>query len=96
VLLIDWGVSFPLKTKGMKKTWVVKDRVEAKKTLETLIIDPKIALILTSNQVFEWVKPIVSKRLKNRKRPLIVGLAEKKEPWEQAVILAEIKKRIVD
>lgn len=93
-LLVDWKTASHIEKEEIKKTWIVKNREEAEKTLETLLINPEIKLILTSNRVFEWVKPTVSKEMKNRQRPLIVCLAGKKKPQEQATILTEMAKRI--
>ncbi|MEM2901312.1 MAG: hypothetical protein QXO32_01055 [Candidatus Bathyarchaeia archaeon] len=94
-LLVEEEVATQPKMEELRKIWAVKNRVEAEKTLEALLINPEITLILTTNQVFEWVKPIVSAKMKNRQCPIVACIAGKKECREQADILVKIAKRIV-
>jgi vacuolar-type H+-ATPase subunit F/Vma7 len=81
---------------GAEKIWIVKNKAEAEKTLKALLLTPGIALILTTNQVFEWVKASILKELKNQKHPVIVSMTGKKEPKEQADLLTEISKRVMN
>ena len=78
---------------GVRNSYAVKDRADAEKIFRRVHSDETNSLIIVTEPVLEWIKPLVEKTKKEF--PLVVSIPAKGGPRAQADVLAQLIKRTV-
>jgi vacuolar-type H+-ATPase subunit F/Vma7 len=92
-LIADRQTSTYFKVSGIKNSFAVKDNDEAEKAFRKLHSDETISLIMVTEPVYEWIRPIVERTKKEF--PLVVSIPAKSGPKAQADALAQLIKKTV-
>jgi vacuolar-type H+-ATPase subunit F/Vma7 len=92
-LLADRTTSNYFKVAGIKSSYAVKDREDAEKVFRRVHSDEEISLIMVTEPIYEWIRPILERTKKEF--PLVVSIPAKGGPKTQADALAQLIKRTV-
>jgi len=92
-LIADRETSTYFKVSGIKNSYAVRDRSQAEKVFRQVHSDENISLVMVTEPVFEWIKPLLERTKKEF--PLVVSIPSKGAPTTQADTLAQLIKRTV-
>jgi len=92
-LIADRITSTYFKVTGVKNSYAVKDREEAEKVFRRVQSDENMSLVMVTEPVFEWIRPMLERTKKEF--PLVVSIPAKGGPKAQADVLAQLIKRTV-
>jgi vacuolar-type H+-ATPase subunit F/Vma7 len=92
-LISDRATSTYFKVSGIRNSYGVKDKEDAERTFRKLHADESISLIMITEPIFEWIRPLLE-RMK-REFPLVVSIPPKGGSEAQIDVLAQLIKRTV-
>jgi vacuolar-type H+-ATPase subunit F/Vma7 len=92
-LIADRVTSTYFKVTGVKNSYAVKDREEAEKVFRRVQSDENMSLVMVTEPVFEWIRPMLERTKKEF--PLVVSIPAKGGPKAQTDVLAQLIKRTV-
>lgn len=92
-LIADRPTSAYFKVTGIKNSYAVKDRDDAERVFRRVHSDETISLIMVTEPVFEWIKPVLERTKKEF--PLVVSIPAKGRAKSQTDVLAQLIKRTV-
>jgi len=92
-LISDRATSTYFKVSGIKNTYAVKDKDDAEKAFRKLHSDESISLIMVTEPIFDWIRPLLERTKKEF--PLVVSIPPKGGSKAQADVLAQLIKRTV-
>ena len=92
-LISDRATSTYFKVSGIRNSFAVKDREDAEKTFRKLHSDESISLIMVTEPIFDWIRPLLERTRKEF--PLVVAIPPKGGSKAQADVLAQLIKRTV-
>ena len=78
---------------GVSNSYTAKDRDEAERALRRIYGDDSISLVMVTEPIFEWVRPLIERTKKEF--PLVVSIPPKGGSKAQADVLAQLIKRTV-
>ncbi len=85
-LIADHVTSTYFKVTGVKHSYAVRTRNEAETVFRKIHSDDTISLIMLTDPVYEWIKPLLEKTKKEF--PLVVSIPAKGGPKVQGDVLA--------
>ena len=92
-LISDRDTSTYFKVTGVNNSYPAKNREEAEDALRRIYADETISLVMVTEPVFEWIRPMLE-RIK-KEFPLVVSIPPKGGSKAQADVLAQLIKRTV-
>jgi vacuolar-type H+-ATPase subunit F/Vma7 len=92
-LISDRDTSTYFKVSGVSNSYAAKDREEAERALRRINSDETISLVMVTEPVFEWIRPVLERTKKEF--PLVVSIPSKGGSKAQADALAQLIKRTV-
>ena len=92
-LISDRITSTYFKVTGVSDSYAAKDREEAEKAFRKLNSDETISLVMVTEPVFEWIRPLVERSRKQF--PLVVSIPAKGGSKAEVDTLAQLIKRTV-
>jgi vacuolar-type H+-ATPase subunit F/Vma7 len=92
-LISDRATSTYFKVTGVSNSLAAKDREEAERMFRKVSSDATISLVMVTQPVFEWIRPLVEKSKKEF--PLVVSIPPKGGSKAEADTLAQLIKRTV-
>jgi len=92
-LISDRATSTYFKVTGVSNSYSAKDRDEAEKAFRKLNSDETISLVMVTELVFEWIRPLVERSKKEF--PLVVAIPGKRGSKAEGDALAQLIKRTV-
>jgi len=92
-LISDRATSTYFKVSGIRNSYAVKDKEDAEKAFRKLHADDSISLIMVTEPIFEWIRPLLERTKKEF--PLVVSIPPKGGSAAQADVLAQLIKRTV-
>ncbi|HUK28326.1 MAG TPA: V-type ATP synthase subunit F [Candidatus Acidoferrales bacterium] len=92
-LISDRATSTYFKVSGIRNSFAVKGRDDAEKTFRKLQSDESISLIMVTEPIFEWIRPLLERTRKEF--PLVVSIPPKGGSKAQTDVLAQLIKRTV-
>lgn len=92
-LIADRTTSTYFKVSGIKNSYAVKDRDDAEKVFRRLHSDESISLIMVTEPIYEWIRPLQERARKEF--PLVVSIPTREGPKAQVDALAKLIKRTV-
>jgi vacuolar-type H+-ATPase subunit F/Vma7 len=92
-LIADRQSSTYFKVSGIKNSFAVKNTDEAERAFRRLHSDDTISLIMVTEPVYEWIRPMLERTKKEF--PLVVSIPAKGGPKPKADVLAQLIKRTV-
>jgi len=92
-LISDRVTSTYFKVTGIGSTYSAKDREEAENAFRKVNSDETISLVMVTEPVFEWIRPLVERSRKEF--PLIVSIPGKGGSKAEGDALAQLIKRTV-
>ena len=92
-LIADRTTSAYFKVSGIKNSYAVKDRDDAEKAFRRLHSDESISLIMVTEPLYEWIRPLLERARKEF--PLVVSIPTREGPKAQVDALAKLIKRTV-
>ena len=78
---------------GIGSSYAARDREEAERVFRTVNSDETISLVMVTEPVFEWIRPLVERSKKEF--PLVVSIPAKGGSKSQVDALAQLIKRTV-
>jgi len=92
-LISDRMTSTYFKVTGVSESYAVKDREEAEKAFRKVTSDETISLVMVTEPIFEWVRPLAERSKKEF--PLVVSIPPRGGSKAEADTLAQLIKRTV-
>jgi vacuolar-type H+-ATPase subunit F/Vma7 len=92
-LIADRATTTYFKVTGIKNSYAVKDREDAERVFRRVQSDEAISLIMATEPVFEWIRPVLERTKKEF--PLVVSIPARGGSKAQADVLAQLIKRTV-
>ena len=92
-LISDRNTSTYFKVTGISSSYAAKDREEAERAFRTVNSDDTISLVMVTEPVFEWIRPLVERSKKEF--PLVVSIPAKGGSKAEVDTLAQLIKRTV-
>jgi V/A-type H+-transporting ATPase subunit F len=92
-LIAERQTSTYFKVAGIKNSIAAKDREEAERAFRRLQSDETISLIMVTEPVYEWIRPMLERTKKEF--PLVVSIPSRSGPKAQTDQLAQLIKRTV-
>ena len=92
-VIADRTSSAYFKVTGIRASHAVKDRDDAERVFRRLHSDETISLIMVTEPVFEWIKPVLERTKKEF--PLVVSIPARGGPKTQVDALAQLIKKTV-
>ena len=92
-LISDRGTSTYFKVTGVSSSYAAKDREEAERVFRKVNSDETISLVMVTEPVYEWIRPLVERSKKEF--PLVVSIPAKGGSKAEADTLAQLIKRTV-
>ena len=92
-LISDRMTSTYFKVTGVSGSYVARDREEAERTFRKVTGDETISLVMVTEPVFEWIRPLVERSKKEF--PLVVSIPAKGGSKVEVDALAQLIKRTV-
>ena len=92
-LISDRATSTYFKVSGIRNSYAVKDKGEAERAFRKLHSDDTISLIMVTEPIFEWIRPLLERTKKEF--PLVVSIPPKGGSKAQTDVLAQLIKRTV-
>ena len=92
-LIADRSTSNYFKVAGIKNSYSVKDRADAEKLFRRVHSDETITLIMVTEPVYEWIRPVLERTKKEF--PLVVSIPARGGSKPQVDALAQLIKRTV-
>jgi vacuolar-type H+-ATPase subunit F/Vma7 len=92
-LISDRMTSTYFKVTGVSDSYAAKDREEAERTFRRVSSDETISLVMVTEPVFEWIRPLVERSKKEF--PLVVSIPAKGGSKAEVDTLAQLIKRTV-
>jgi len=92
-LISDKITSAYFKVTGVSESYAARDREEAERTFRKVISDETISLVMVTEPVFEWIRPLMERSKKEF--PLVVSIPAKGGPKSEVDTLAQLIKRTV-
>jgi len=92
-LIADRSTSTYFKVSGVSDSYAVKDREDAERIFRHVHSDEAVSLIMVTDPVYEWVRPILERTRKQY--PLVVAIPTREGPKTQVDALAQLIKRTV-
>jgi vacuolar-type H+-ATPase subunit F/Vma7 len=92
-LIADRATSTYFKVSGIKNSYAANDREDAEKIFRRVHSDETVSLIMVTEPVFDWIRPVVERTRKEF--PLVVSIPAKGGSKPQADALAQLIKRTV-
>jgi len=92
-LISDRTTSTYFKVTGVSDSYAARDREEAEKIFRKVTSDDTISLVMVTEPVFEWVRPLVERS--KREFPLVVSIPAKGGSKAEVDTLAQLIKRTV-
>ncbi|MEE9458699.1 MAG: V-type ATP synthase subunit F [Candidatus Bathyarchaeia archaeon] len=77
-VLVDRETATSFKITGIKNSYSVSSKEEAEKKLDQLLQNQEISLIFITEDVNEWLRPIINRIKRSREYPLITSIAGKR------------------
>nr|MDO8133212.1 V-type ATP synthase subunit F [Candidatus Njordarchaeum guaymaensis] len=94
-VLADRETATYFKITGIRNSFAVNNREEAEERLTKLLQAQDISLIFVTEEINEWLRPIIGRVRRGREYPLIVSILGKRGKKPRADQLAELVKRTV-
>jgi len=94
-VLADRETATYFKITGIRNSFTVNNREEAEERLTRLLQMQDISLIFITEEVNEWLRPIISRVRRGREYPLIVSIPAKRGKKPRTDQLADLVKRTV-
>jgi vacuolar-type H+-ATPase subunit F/Vma7 len=92
-LISDRATSTYFKVSGIGSSYAARDREEAERVFRIVNSDETISLVMVTEPVFEWIRPLVARSKKEF--PLVVSIPAKGGSKTQIDALAQLIKRTV-
>ena len=92
-LISDGMTSTYFKVTGVSESYAARDREEAERAFRKVTTDGAISLVMVTEPVFEWIRPL-AERLK-KEFPLVVSIPAKGGSKAEVDTLAQLIKRTV-
>ena len=92
-LISDRITSTYFKVTGVSDSYAAKDREEAEKMFRKVTSDDTISLVMVTEPVFEWIRPLMERSKKEF--PLVVSIPAKGGSKAEVDTLAQLIKRTV-
>ena len=92
-LISDRTTSTYFKVTGVSDSYAARDRDEAEKIFRKVTSDDAISLVMVTEPVFEWVRPLLERSKKEF--PLVVSIPAKSGSKAEVDTLAQLIKRTV-
>ena len=92
-LISDRMTSTYFKVSGVSDSFAVRDREEAERIFRRVTADETISLVMVTEPVFEWVRPLAERSKKEF--PLVVSIPAKGGSKAEVDTLAQLIKRTV-
>jgi vacuolar-type H+-ATPase subunit F/Vma7 len=92
-IIADRTTSTYFKVSGISNSYAVKDREDAERVFRRVHSDESISLIMVTDPVYEWVRPVLERMRKQF--PLVVAIPTREGPKAQSDALAQLIKRTV-
>jgi vacuolar-type H+-ATPase subunit F/Vma7 len=92
-LISDGNTSTYFKVTGVSNSYAARDREEAEKVFRKVNADETISLVMVTEPVFEWIRPLVERSKKEF--PLVVAIPAKGGSKAEVDTLAQLIKRTV-
>jgi vacuolar-type H+-ATPase subunit F/Vma7 len=92
-LISDRATSTYFKVTGVSSSYAIKDREDAERTFRKVQSDQAISLVMVTEPVFEWIRPLMERSKKEF--PLIVAIPAKGGSKAEVDALAQLIKRTV-
>jgi vacuolar-type H+-ATPase subunit F/Vma7 len=92
-LISDRNTSTYFKVTGISNSYAANDREEAERVFRKVNSDETISLIMVTEPVYEWIKPLVERSKKEF--PLVVSIPAKGGSKAEVDTLAQLIKRTV-
>ncbi len=92
-LISDRMTSTYFKVTGVSESYGAKDREEAERTFRKVSSDDAVSLVMVTEPVFEWIRPMVERSRKEI--PLVVSIPAKGGSKAEVDTLAQLIKRTV-
>ena len=92
-LISDRMTSTYFKVTGVADSYAANDREEAERTFRKVTSDDTVSLVMVTEPVFEWIRPLVERFRKEF--PLVVSIPAKGGSKAEVDTLAQLIKRTV-
>ena len=92
-LIADRMTANYFKVAGVSESYAARDREEAEGTFRRMTSDETISLIMVTEPVFEWIRPLVERW--GKEFPLVVAIPAKGGSKAEVDTLAKLIKRTV-
>ena len=92
-LISDRSTSTYFKVTGVSSSYAAKDREEAERVFRKVNSDETISLVMVTEPVYEWIRPLVERSKKEF--PLVVSIPAKGGSKAEVDTLAQLIKRTV-
>src|SRR4030043_586205 len=93
--LADRETATYFKITGIKNSHSGSSKEEAEKKLDKLLQNQEISLIFITEDVNEWLRPIINRIKRSKKYPLITSIAGKRSKMPSTDQLADLIKKTV-
>jgi vacuolar-type H+-ATPase subunit F/Vma7 len=92
-LISDRNTSTYFKVTGVSSSYAANDREEAERVFRKVNSDETISLVMVTEPIYEWIKPLVERSKKEF--PLVVSIPAKGGSKAEVDTLAQLIKRTV-
>ena len=92
-LISDRNTSTYFKVTGVSSSYAANDREEAERVFRRINSDETISLVMVTEPIYEWIRPIVERSKKEF--PLVVSIPAKGGSKAEVDTLAQLIKRTV-
>ena len=92
-LISDRMTATYFKVTGVSDSYAAGDREEAERTFRRVTADETVSLVMVTEPVFEWIRPLVERSKKEF--PLVVSIPAKGGSKAEVDTLAQLIKRTV-
>ena len=94
-VLADRETATYFKITGIKNSHSVNSKEEAEKGLDQLLQNKEISLIFITEDVNEWLRPIINRIKRSREYPLITSISGKRGKKPSTDQLSDLVKKTV-
>ncbi len=92
-VLGDSSLTTGFKLAGVQRLYCISEESQAQKTLETLMQDSEIGIIIVSEELLESIDWRLKRKVEDAAKPVVISVPSKKGPMEQGESLAKLIKR---
>ena len=92
-VLGDSSLTTGFKLAGVEKLYYAQDDEQAQKTLQELMQNPSIGIIIVSEELLENIDWRLKRKVEDAAKPVVIAVPSKKGPMEQGESLAKLIKR---